>query len=58
MWFTREEAAGYLRVRPKTIDERARAGALPRYRAVGTGYPRFRREDLDALMVLVPSDEN
>lgn len=48
---TREEAAEFLRVHPRTIDTYVRDGRLPRHRIVGTRSPRFRIEDVRALVV-------
>jgi excisionase family DNA binding protein len=50
-WLTRSEAAERLRVKPRTIDTYARTGKLPRYYLAGsTRAPRFRAEDVDALV--------
>jgi excisionase family DNA binding protein len=50
VWFTRREAADYLRYRPEAIDALARQGKLKRYRLAGRGDPRFLRAELDGLM--------
>jgi excisionase family DNA binding protein len=49
-WLTSKEAAAYLKLHPKTLYRYVRAGKLQQYRPAGTGRPRFRREDLDALL--------
>jgi len=49
-WLTPKEAAAYVRLHPKTLYRYVRAGKLQEYRPGGTGRPRFRREDLDALL--------
>lgn len=50
-WMTRQEAADELRVTPRRIDAYVRDGALPRYHLAGTRTPRFRIEDVRALIV-------
>jgi len=47
-YFTRREAAAYLRFSLKTLERRVSAGAIPVLR-VG-GLTRFARADLDAYM--------
>jgi len=54
-WLTLREAASYLKLHPKTLYRYVRAGKLRQFRPGGTGRPRFRREDLDAL--LAPNGE-
>ncbi len=50
-WYTVEEAASYLGVSKQTIYNYMKAGLLPYYELkVGRGR-RFRREDLDSLLV-------
>ena len=59
-WLTRAEAAELLQVAPRTVDAYARAGRLPRYyfaRAPKRRAPRFRIEDVRALLDVVPEDE-
>jgi excisionase family DNA binding protein len=53
-WFTREEAAAYLRCSLPTLDRYAKSGQLPK-RQLGRS-PRFKKEDLDALVQ--PSDDS
>ncbi len=50
-WLTREEAADYMRVSPYTIDRWVRDERLPRHRIDGIRSARFRRDELDALVV-------
>jgi len=50
-WLSREEAAKVLDVHMRTIDRLVRDGRLPRYRIAGTRSPRFRIEDVRALVV-------
>jgi excisionase family DNA binding protein len=50
-FLTKAEAAAYMRVSPRTIDRWAAAGRIQRYR-VGTSQSlRFKRAELDALVV-------
>lgn len=51
-WLTKTEAAQRLRVSGKTIQRLAKSGKLPAYRQ-GRGLLRFRREDVDAVLVQV-----
>jgi excisionase family DNA binding protein len=53
-WLTRNEAASYARVSVRTIDTWAASGKLRRYVADDSRLVRFRREDVDAVMVLKP----
>lgn len=48
-WFTKEEAAEYLRVSTRTLDRWVAGGRLHAYRK-SRKLIRFRREDLDAFM--------
>lgn len=50
-YFTRDEAADYMRVSVVTIDRFAREGKLTRHYLAGTRSVRFLKEDLDALVV-------
>lgn len=50
-WLTTKEAAAYLKVHPKTIYRYVKIGALRQYQPVGVGRPRFRREDLEAVLL-------
>jgi excisionase family DNA binding protein len=47
---TRKEAAELLRVKERTVDAYARSGSLPRYHLAGSRTPRFRIEDVRALI--------
>ena len=49
-WFTREEAAEYLRVGTRTLDRWITAGKLQAYKK-SSRLVRLRREDLDEFMV-------
>jgi excisionase family DNA binding protein len=49
-WLTLTEAAAYLQVHPKTVYRYVKAGRLRQFRRAGIGRPRFRREDLEALL--------
>jgi excisionase family DNA binding protein len=57
VWYTRDEAATYLRMEVRTFDRYVRDGAVTKYNAAGIRAPRFRRDDLDALMQPVGPDE-
>jgi excisionase family DNA binding protein len=50
-WWTRREAAAYLRVKERTIDQYVREDRLQRYRIAGTRTARFKAEDVRALVV-------
>lgn len=52
-WLTKNEAAEYMRVHPRTIDDWAKAGRITRHRIEGLQSVRFRRDELDALVVPV-----
>jgi excisionase family DNA binding protein len=49
-WVTRDEAASMLRLSRGVIDRLAREGKLSRYRVAGVRAPRFRIEDVRALI--------
>jgi excisionase family DNA binding protein len=49
-WLTLDEAAAYLKVSKPTLYRYCESGALRFYKLAGTGYRRFIKEDLDALM--------
>lgn len=49
-YFTRDEAAEYMRVSVFTIDRWARDGRITRRKVEGIRSVRFTREDLDALV--------
>ncbi len=48
---TKAEAAAYMRVSPRTIDRWAAAGRIKRYRVGTSQAVRFKRAELDALVV-------
>lgn len=50
-WFTIAEACEYVRFSKPTLYAHMKSGRLPYYRAGDTNQRRFKREDLDALMV-------
>ena len=50
-WLTLEEAAAYLKVSKPTIYRFCAEGCLPFYKLAGTGQRRFKRDDLDALLI-------
>ena len=50
-WLTLEEAAAYLKVAKPTIYRFCSEGSLPFYKLAGTGQRRFKRADLDALLI-------
>lgn len=50
-WLTKAEAAEHMRVSPRTIDAWAEAGRITRHRVEGLQSVRFRRDELDALLV-------
>jgi excisionase family DNA binding protein len=49
-WLKTKEAAEYLQVHPKTLYRYVKAGKLRQYQPGGVGRPRFKREELDALL--------
>ena len=49
-WLKTREAAEYLQVHPKTLYRYVKAGKLRQYQPGGVGRPRFRREELEALL--------
>lgn len=49
-WMTREEAAEYLRFKPRTVDRLVREGKLTRFHTKHGGHPRFRRTEVYALI--------
>lgn len=49
-WMTRADVATFLRVTTQTVDRHAREGRLPRYKIAGSRTPRFRIEDVRALL--------
>ena len=49
-WLTTKEAATYLKVHPKSVYRYVKSGKLRQHQPGGVGRPRFRREDLDALL--------
>ena len=51
-WLTLPEAAAYLKVSKPTIYRFCSQGCLPFYKLAGTGQRRFRRSDLDGLLIL------
>jgi len=51
-WLTLPEAAAYLKVSKPTIYRFCSEGCLPFYKLAGTGQRRFRRSDLDGLLIL------
>ena len=50
-WLTLEEAAACLKVAKPTIYRFCSEGCLPFYKLAGTGQRRFKRADVDALLV-------
>jgi excisionase family DNA binding protein len=50
-WLTLDEAATYLKVSKPTIYRFCAGGCLPYYKLAGTGQRRFKRADLDALLI-------
>lgn len=48
---TKAEAAAYMRVTPRTIDRWAAAGRIKRYRVGASQSVRFKRAELDALVI-------
>ncbi len=48
-WLTREEAAAYLKINPRTLNRWVQHGKCPRHRTPG-GAPRFLRRELDELL--------
>ena len=56
-WFTREEAAEYLRVGTRTLDRWIVAGKLKAYKK-SSRLVRLKREDLDSFMVSDGQDQS
>lgn len=56
-WLTRGDAAELLQVKPRTIDGYARDGRLPRFYLRARRAPRFRIEDVRALLDVIPENE-
>lgn len=50
-WLTKSEAAHYLRVTTRTIDQWVLAGRITRHHVDGTRYVRFSRKELAELVV-------
>lgn len=50
-YLTKVEAAKYLRVATSTVDRWVREGRITRYKIGGTQSVRFKRPELDALLV-------
>lgn len=49
-WMTRAEAADHLRVTTRTVDAYVRTGRLRKYTLADSRTPRFRFEDVNALV--------
>lgn len=49
-WLTQQQAADRLQVHVRTVERHRASGRLPTYRATPGGAPRFRVQDVDALM--------
>ncbi|TBR17418.1 MAG: DNA-binding protein [Chitinophagaceae bacterium] len=56
VWFTRAEAAEYLRVTTATLDNWVRDGRIPKHKVMGLQSVRFRVGDLDALFAPAPDE--
>lgn len=54
-WLTRAEAAVHARVHVRTIDKWVVDGRLTKYTVKGLQSVRFKREEIDALMVPSPA---
>lgn len=52
IWLNMTQATDYLQVSRSTLYRLIEAGDLPSYRITGTRQRRFKRSDLDQLMVL------
>ena len=50
-WLTLKEACEYLKLDRRTLYKYMQLGKLPYYQIGGSGTRRFRREDLDLLLV-------
>lgn len=55
-YLTREQAATFLSVHPKTLDRWFREGRVERYKVAGIQSVRYKEEDLRAL--LIPDTRN
>lgn len=51
-WMTVEQAMAYLQVSRATLYRFMESGKLKYYTLAGTGFRRFKREDLDAVLEL------
>lgn len=56
-WLTKEEAAEFLRVRPRTIDRWVAEGLITKHRIADLQSVRFSREELEALVQPVTAGE-
>ncbi len=54
-YMTKSEAADFLRVSESTIDRYVRAGQLGRFKVAGLQSTRFRRDEVEAM--IVPDNE-
>lgn len=54
-WLTRQEAAKYLSIHPRTLDRWVEEGRVTRYHVGELRSVRFKVEDLDGLMKPEPS---
>lgn len=55
-WMNRETAAAYCDLQPPAIDQLMKRGLFPQPRDLG-GYPRWRRDDVDAWLAGRARDE-
>jgi excisionase family DNA binding protein len=56
-WLTRREAAEYVRVSLETFDRWVAAGKVRKHKVADIQSVRFHREELDALMIPVQSEQ-
>lgn len=56
-WLTKEEAAEFLRVRPRTIDRWVAEGIIMKYRIADLQSVRFNKEELETLVQPVQTGE-
>jgi excisionase family DNA binding protein len=56
-WYTRLEAAQYLRVHPTTLDRYVRQGLLRRHKLRGVPHARYSASDLLAMHEPMAADE-
>lgn len=57
-WMTRADVARHLRVHPSTVDRMVTDGRLTRYKLTGGETARYKRDEVDGLLVAEPAGEH